>query len=359
MTPSPNDPVMLRYRCAEQPEVFDFLRASFSPKESARIIGQWDWKYENNPFNPPEGPIVFITRQGSKMVSLVAGFRLPSWVAGTECEIENLGTWVVHPDYRGQRIWGRVDNEQIFRAPIAIAWGRRQSARIGSKLGWAPTQMNAMLRILNPAQVIEYFSGSHVLASLGAAAHAATRVITGPFRRSARHSSIVRLERIDERCDALWERARRDDLAMVIRNRSYLQWRYMDRPDADYLVFGFERDSELLGILIARSTTRDGMPWGYLVDFLIANKGPEGVFDSLIKEALEELRRRGAVAASCYASDPHCRRILNHHGFFRAPQRDPIHFSLKVHPDHSALLPFAESRRWYITMGDGDLELAP
>src|ERR1700683_4267312 len=206
MTPSPNDPVMLRYRCAEQPEVFDFLRASFSSHESARIIGQWDWKYENNPFNPPEGPIVFITRQGSKMVSLVAGFRLPSWVAGTECEIENLGTWVVHPDYRRQRIWRRVDNEQIFGAPIAISWGRRLSARIGAKIGWSPTRMNAAVRILDAAQLIKHFSGSSVLASLSAAAHAAIRVISRPFRRNAGHISIVRLERIDERCDALWER---------------------------------------------------------------------------------------------------------------------------------------------------------
>jgi hypothetical protein len=354
-----DEPIVQRYRPGDQPEVFDFLRAAFSSAESARIVGQWLWKYETNPFNPPEGPIVFVMRLGTKVVSLVAGFRLPAWVAGSVCEVENLGTWVVHPDYRRRRIWERVDDGVVYQAPIAIAWGRRLSARHGVNTGWTPSQMNALLRVLDPAQVVEHFSGSPALASVAAAAHSMARVIAQPFR-SDRHrdGTIVRLEVFDERCDDLWERARRDDLAMLIRNRRYLQWRYTDRPDAKYSLFGVQRGSELAGMLVARTTTRNGIRWGYLVDFLIAKKNGDCVLAMLVQAALEEFRHSGAAAASCYASDPSCRRILMRHGFVRVPQRDPINFSLKVHPQRSDLARFAASQRWYITMGDGDLELA-
>jgi hypothetical protein len=60
---------------------------------------------------------------------------------------------------------------------------------------------------------------------------------------------------------ALWplcERARRDNIGMVIRNRRYFQWRYADRPDSKYSPFGVERGSELAGILVARNTIRKG-----------------------------------------------------------------------------------------------------
>jgi hypothetical protein len=127
-----------------------------------------------------------------------------------------------------------------------------------------------------------------VLASLGAAAQTATRAVTDPFlHRRFRNGigTIVRLQGIDERCDSLWEHSRSADRAMVIRNCRYLKWRYMDRPDAEYSLFGVERGSELLGILVARSTIRDGMRWGYLVDFLVANKNAEGVFGLLIQAA--------------------------------------------------------------------------
>src|SRR5579862_1967174 len=354
-----DDPILQRYRPADRPEVFDFLRATFSPAQSARTIEQWDWKYETNPFNPPEGPIVFVMRLDTKVVSLVAGFRLPAWVAGAAREAANLGDWVVHPDYRRRHIWRQVDNNQLYQAPIAISWGHLLSARIGAKRGWVPTRMNLLLRVLDPAQMIKHLSGSSALASIGAAAHTVTRVIADPFRRDPhRNGTVARLEGFDDRCDDLWERSRRDDLAMLLRDRRYLRWRYTDRPDAKYLLFGVERGSELLGILVARTTPRDGMLWGYLVDFLIAKEDADGVFAMLIQAALEEFRRSGAAAVICYASQPSCRRILRRQGFICVPQRDPTHFSLKINSCHSNLKQFAESRRWYITMGDGDLELA-
>ncbi len=227
-------------------------------------------------------------------------------------------------------------------------------------MGWAPSQMNALLRILDRAALIKHHSGSSALASVGAAARAVTRVIAGPFRRDfTRKVTVVRLEEFDERFDALWERARRDDLAMIVRNQRYLRWRYTDRPDAKYSLFGVERGSELVGVLVARTTTRNGVKWGYLADFLIARENADGVLDLLIDAGLEDFRRNGVAAASCYASEPSCRRILWRHGFVLVPQRDPIHFSLKVHSRRSDLVPFAASQRWYITMGDGDLELAP
>jgi hypothetical protein len=359
MLPHMDDPTLERYRPTDRPEVFDFLTNTFSAAESTRIITQWPWKYESNPFNPPEGPLVFVMRSGTKVVSLVAGFRLPTLIAGSICEAENLGTWVVHRDYRRQRIWQQVDRERIYQAPIAIAWGRRLSARIGIKNGWMPSPMNALLRILDSAPIIEHLSGSRSLARLGTAANATARVIAAPFRRKHGNiGTITRLQKFDERSDALWERAHRDGLAMVIRNRRYLQWRYIDRPDATYSLFGVERGSELMGILVARTTTRNGVPWGYLVDFLVARNNAEGVLAMLIDAALDDFRRSGAAAASCYASDTYCRHTLMFHGFVPAPQRDPIHFSLKIHPQRSDLSHFATPRLWYVTMGDGDLELA-
>jgi hypothetical protein len=350
---------MQRYRPADRPEVFDFLRNVFSPTESARIIGQWDWKYEANPFNPPEGPIVFITRIGREPVSMVAGFRFPAWIGGATCEMENLGMWVVHPTHRRQRIWARVENQQVFQAPMAISWGRRLSARIGIKSGWVPSPMNPMLRIIDPAQVIKHFSGISALASLADAAQTAGRSMARPFRHTpGRSDAAIRLQGFDQRCDELWERARRDDLAMVIRNRRYLQWRYCDRPDARYSVFGVEQSSELMGLLVARITSRNELRWGYLVDFIVARGSDDHVLATLIEAALVDFRRSGVAAASCYASDPRCRGILMRHGFFRAPQRDPMHLSLRANHQRSDLTEFASPPRWYITMGDGDLELA-
>jgi len=75
------------------------------------------------------------------------------------------------------------------------------------------------------------------------------------------------------------------------RDHRYLNWRYCERPDATYFLYGFERGRELEGLMVARSNHYEGMPWGYLVDFLVP-EGANEVLAALIDEAVDELRRR-------------------------------------------------------------------
>jgi len=49
---------------------------------------------------------------------------------------------------------------------------------------------------------------------------------------------------------------------MIIRDHQYLNWRYCQRPDATYTLYGVGRSSELMGFLVARTTTYQGMRWG-------------------------------------------------------------------------------------------------
>lgn len=143
---------------------------------------------------------------------------------------------------------------------------------------------------------------------------------------------------------------------MIIRDHQYLNWRYCQRPDATYTLYGVERDSELLGFLVTRIASHQGMPWGYVVDFLAPEK-ERGVLSSLIDAALDEFRGSGLAAVSCYATDPAARAALFRAGFFPAPQREPIRFMRRVQGSRKDIAKFSALSLWYLTAGDGDLEL--
>ena len=64
-------------------------------------------------------------------------------------------------------------------------------------------------------------------------------------------------------------------------------------PDAKYSVFRVEWGSELLGILVARNTTRKALRWGYLADSLTAKGSDDNVRAMLIQAALKDLRLNG------------------------------------------------------------------
>jgi hypothetical protein len=99
------------------------------------------------------------------------------------------------------------------------------------------------------------------------------------------------------------------------------------------------------------------MRWGYLVDFLVAQNSA-GILSSLIEEALADFRRNGVASVTCYATDPTVRRRLFLHGFFPVPKRHPIHFNHLTQDDRHELRRFSSARRWYLTMGDGELEMS-
>jgi hypothetical protein len=353
-----DQPILHRYQIADRAELFDLLRVSLPADDCARLIAQWTWKYEASPFTPADGPVGSIIRVGKQLVSVLAAYRLRAWMGGIECVAESRGDWVVHPDYRRKRIWDRV-GVPISDVPVAISWGRFFSITSGGRVGWTADPVTPLLRILDAGSLLEHFTHSRLLGLLGAGASASARLVSTPFRRERRDrdGSVVRLGGFDDRVDALSERARRTHLAMVVRDHRYLNWRYCQRPDVAYTLFGVEQGSELGGFLVTRVGTHQGLRWGYLVDFLTPeNSG--GVLSSLVEQALDEFRGSGVAAASCYVTDAATRRVLFRHGFLPVRQRDPIHFSRLIHPERTDLRKFATLRDWYVAMGDSDFEMS-
>jgi len=353
-----DEPVLHRYHPTDRAEVFDLLRASLPEETSARLIAQWRWKFEANPFTPPEGPIGHLIRIGRELAALVAGFRLKMSIGGIEFLAESWGDWVVHPDYRRRKLWQIVGVPQAA-VPILISWGRSFSPRYGIMMGWTAEPLTPLLRVLDPEPLVEHLTHSPRLASISAGASAATRVVAGFLTRtrSDRNRNVVRFEAFDDRVDALSQRALRVEQAMVVRDQRYLNWRYCQRPDASYTLFGVEHESELAGFLVSRVGMHQGIRWGYLVDFLAAENSRD-VLSSLVEAALDEFRRVGVAAVTCYATDPATRRMLFRRGFVPIRQRDPIHFAHYVQGKRTDLAKFTPLKRWYLTMGDSDFEMS-
>lgn len=353
------DPVRHQYRSSDRPELFEFLRESLSTDDSDRLIKQWSWRYEASPFNPVEGPSIDIIRIGSKLAALVAGFRVKMSMGGIECFGESRGVWLVHPRHRGHHLWRRVLTVQAPDTPILFGWSRVPGrAAVDDK--WVVERITPMLRVLDLRSLIKHFTNSRWLSAIGGGVSAALRLagqLPGHTRGDRSHL-VVRLSSFDDRVDTTFERARRAHLAMVVRDHRYLNWRYCQRPDATYMLFGAESGSELSGFLVARAGERQGVPLGYLVDFLAPATSGE-VLSSLVGQAHDEFRGIGVAAVVCYATGPVVRHTLFRYGFFPFRQRRPMQFNRSILPGRNDLAKFAALRNWYVTMGDGDLEMAP
>jgi hypothetical protein len=329
----------------------DFIREVFPAERAARKIAQWTWQYESSPFTSEDGPAVNLIRVGGKLVGLSAGTRLRMWMGGIECFGESRGDWIIHPDSRKQNLWRRSQALNATASPVLFGWSQRGPA-LYTRFKWVGDPVRPLIRILDAGPLLAHFAHSSILAAIGVGASRAIRFFTEPSKRT---STVVRLDRFDERADALWKRARRKAGAMIAREHRYLNWRYCERPGVTYCLYGSERGAELGGFLVARLTTWRGMRWGYLVDFLAPENAPE-ILSSLIAAALTELRSLGAAGVAAFATDRSARRALFHGGFFPLPQRKPVHFIRFIRSEHTELAKFVPFTEWYVTMGDSDFE---
>jgi hypothetical protein len=162
---------------------------------------------------------------------------------------------------------------------------------------------------------------------------------------------------VDDRLDAFWRRVCGDVPVMAVRDRRHLQWRFLRRPDAAYTILLAERGPEIAGYLVLRRAVRDGVPWGYLVDFLVEG-GQPATWSMLVRRALALFREDGVALAGCMVNRPEYRRPLARLGFLPWRWGPQGYFHPRVDVPDPAVRAARDLRQWLVTLGDGDVEMA-
>lgn len=166
--------------------------------------------------------------------------------------------------------------------------------------------------------------------------------------RSSTDHDVVTISRFDERADALWEKVSAGHRVAQIRDARYLNWRYVDNPDA-YTAFGLERGGELTGIVVLTTTVRRGVRVGEVVDFL-CQVDDDQTLRRLMSVAVGWARDNGMAMIQAWSiHGTLLDRRIRHAGLLLRRSEVKFLFSpdLPIHAVH-------EPEAWLLTQGDGN-----
>lgn len=333
------DPVSIRaYRPGDAPGILSCYNRIF-PVEGVippRSAAHWSWKYEHNPTGLLQHVVAEHETEG--IIGGYAGIPVRIWSEGREqlaaqgVDLMVLPQWrrhgrrpglFIHLGWKYHELFcGGGDGDVLFTYGWPIpAW------RMGQRyLGyWNIRDWDFLFREIRAAG----FAHRDVPAALQ------TRVV----------------ERYGADVDALFDAVRSDMGLALWRDHRYLNWRYADRPDADYVLFECrERQSDRLrGVCVYRVADFLHPNTGFFVDWLAPADDQEATVSMI--GALE--RRAAEDGADVLAGvlsqvDP---RFLT---FQRAG------FLLRGTPYFIVLASFKYDTiyyrdQWYFTMGDADL----
>lgn len=290
-----------------------------------RTIENWHWKFTDR--NPAGRAFIWIAEYEEQVVAHFAAvpFRLKifdrevtashSIGALVEKKFQNRGLLKLLSD----KLW-----EELSRENIPLTWGfPNQRAYAFHKV------------ILGYSDLINFHTW---------------KIRKSGIRAGKYPSSLSAISEFDADIDTLWETCSHGYDIAVVRNRAFLNWRYVQRPDWDYFPFGFYENDELKGYVVLKLFREERMTRGHIVD-IFGSFNDRQTFLRLIDGSLKFFSDQAVDEVTVWLwGNSTIENLLLEKGFEKMAAARPL--VLRVNVTHDYENHVQDNSHWYFTMGD-------
>ena len=161
--------------------------------------------------------------------------------------------------------------------------------------------------------------------------------------------SISQVVAFPDDIENLWERASIKYDLILVRDKKYLEWRYVKAPDSYIILIARGPDEEILGYIVGKVTENEDWRTGYIADFLTIEDNGR-VFKKLILALIDVFGKSkvDSIATWAVKGSLYYRTFLKFG--FRVGDRVPV-ICYKNELGNQVL---NETYRWHFTLGDSD-----
>jgi GNAT superfamily N-acetyltransferase len=294
---------------------------------------------------------------GNKIIGLICNIyediKLKDAAIKARCGF-NFG---VHPRYRGWGVGLFKRYLQFYPQPLfAFSAGKvslmeekilRHKAIVGI--------VHSRLLILNMKKIIQAKTKSKLLAVLAGIIWKQLLRLLLARRPDHVGLAVKEMDSFDQRADNFWQEVSPGYGNLVIRNKEYLNWRFVRAPFR-YKIFGAQDQGLFAGYIVLRVTPKKGFLSGVIVDlFTRAEDGRTMValicraVDYFVGQGVDFIEYRGLLKRGLLLD------ILKKKGFFfRIYLRDFLVHAL----DAKTLSKMLDDKAWFITGSEIDVDFA-
>lgn len=348
---------LTRFVDALEPEVLTFQRDGYAYRRPELIAPRWRWMFKASAARLGLEPRLWLYREGHRVVAhhgaipvrLKAGREelTTAWWVDTKVLDSHQG------DALGPRLVLRGNEDLDFSLSLGQTKQMREILFLMGYVQVAPLETAQVL--IEPRAVLsaKMSAPAAMAASLGFQASAAVLSVL----RTRPRGEVKPVAAFEARHDDLWREVAPDLPCAVVRDASYLNWKYVDQPGQEFTRLEIVESGRAKGVVVLMFRRRDDVyPYdrAFIVD-LVAPFADPSVVHQLIGVAIETAAEHGAATLTCLHVGARLTKALRRNGFMiREPQR-----FLLVYPGGLT----GESRdivlnpqAWYVTHGDSDID---
>lgn len=349
------------YQEGDEQQVLRLRHMVFGDLDPVRLRpSTWHWQFRNNPAGEA---FCCLAEDRGVIVGQYVAIPTRFSVRGQETLFAFSCDTMIHPEYRNQGMFLALANE-LYRSiesryQITTVWGFPNEISLPGftrRLGWHTLALFPLWVLpVRPFQAIRRHlsllnrpKSDAPLSGKGPASVVSTdQEMPGLLIQTINH--------FGDEFDQLWSSHKRLAPVVQIRDRLYLNWRYLGVPEFGYRPFAIKWKGRLSGYMVIRMMDLMGHSFGALVDLFPFPIGDRTITNRLFRFARNYCKGHGAEFLTCLlsAADPH---FLRKAGLRRVPGRfnpKKWYFGCRYGQGDSAIL--GSVKHWYITYGDTDI----
>lgn len=345
------------YSSGVEPDIVEFQKQAWPRRRTDWIGPRWRWLYLSSARRLGLEPRMWLYRDAGTIVGYTGAIPVRVKIGSEERGSAWLADTMVLEAYRQQAVGSRLMVRAHEDLPFALSLGQTAEMReVQLRLGWKRVaSLETAQLLIRPENVLKGKLPwpAAVAAGWGLRASSAVRDLL----RDRTRSEIRPVARFDERHDRLWACVAGTITCGVVRDASYLNWKYVDQPGQEFVRLEMVEGNSVTGVAVLMfREPGEGYHYrrAFLVD-LVAPLNDEHRLAQLIEAGSAAAAARGADALLCLHIGAPITRALRGQGFtLRAPER-----YLLVDPgplDGLALDQVLSADSWFVTQGDSDID---
>ena len=343
------------------PDVVAFQETAYPHRRRDWIADRWRWMFLESAKRMGVEPQVWVYRNADAIVGHHGAIPVKLKMNGQERVIPWLVESMVLEQYRQRAVGTQLLAQSQIDEPFSLSLGQAQFMRdIQFKMGWQlvgplgtyllPLDSKAVLRGKVKGPLIAWGAGQILQAATWL-----KRVSQQP--RINWQPDVRSISRFGQAHDSLWESMSPEVTCSVVRDASYLNWKYVDQPGQQFDRLELYRDDELVSIAVlsfAEASRAYRYRRAFVVDLVLRPSDRETVWHTL-NAVRSRARAKGADAIVMHLTSPALSSQLQHFGFLKREPSRVLLVTTNGLPKE-LVQTVCSVDNWYLTMGDSDID---
>ncbi len=325
----------------------------------------YQWLFDDNPYDPPGGNLMFVMRDmesGGRMIASDGLIPFELKLGDRTVKAAHSVKSMTHPDYKRRGLFRVMTQNSLDRGgesgiQVVLGFANANSYPAYQKFGWTTLFPRGVY--VFPSDIsrkIVAKTHSRILGKLGNLCFRAATDLKRAGLHSLKNFRVQTFDRVPPEAGELWEKYKDRFENLIVRDMTYLRWRYDGRPDRSYQTILLSGSEGPAGYLILRQSVANGKPMVCVTENFTDPENEECI--AALAEAVIAYCRKNqsAYAVVCSAKYGKYDEVFRRYGFVPQKGQGTIVIAKSLDPSISeAELTGAE--RWHMSQGDGESEL--